>query len=441
MPSRRIPLAHARLTSQPSQPAQIDWSNPITAELMSATQWNTGALYDAASQSRFGRYNASIPIVPMPSGLGIGFNGIGVAWRIQKNKFSGNEGQITIVAKFIPSAAAQAAFSYTSVGTGSELEIGTIADGSIYAHRRNNFGTVYQINDPTGPKLGVEVTVVAIFLLTDARNSRMTLYVNGVAVADDGSVYSSVTMETLDRFSIGARADNYGGINGRNFYTGTLGNALLFGRALSDAEIRSISENMNQVFAAPVREVFVSSAQIEATVTWAEISDTFIVAGSVQVIASAAMSEQSDTFAASAMVRTLASLAWTDQPDATSIAGSVTAGAAAFLAWTEALDTSALLGTVRVNALIGFAEASDTYSVSAQILAAAGIAWAEASDLTAINGSISAAVQAAMIGAEASDTHTISGTSGAQQIINPAAIYAAESRIRAYAGSARIRGH
>ena len=261
-------------TSQPQQPVQIDWTNPLARGLVDA--WIPPSILP-------GRVG-SVPLAFTPSGVAASTSGSTYLFRNSvSGSFSLAESSLTaILTPDTPSTASVYAACYGSSASGNPLFM--IGQG----------GTTNQVGFRTRDAANVDVATAATdadwaqgktAILTGTRSAIAALqrvYINGRQIASTAVGTPAAT--TFDRFAIGGLLRSTFALG----WAGRTGLVLVHNRALSAAEVRSLYINPWQIFAPVPQNIFVdvaaagTSAALTGTVTTA--TETDIVTGGKTII-------------------------------------------------------------------------------------------------------------------------------------------------------------
>ena len=226
-------------TQQPQQAVGIDWSNPITRGLVVSFSTPSGLLDSVSNKS------ASID-----SGFSYGANRLGQAYR-----FNGVTDGITF------SRSHSGAYSIFALahpdGTSGTRNICSIGDGTSYAAQLRQDGSQWSFyHHSSTDKLaseasGVTAGSVSAIVATWDGVSTIRLYRDGLQRGINATANS---LRTVSRFNIGQ--DNFGA---KQAWLGGINIVVFWNRALSDAEIRSISAKPWQIFLPLNRQIWVAA--------------------------------------------------------------------------------------------------------------------------------------------------------------------------------------
>jgi hypothetical protein len=371
-----------RTNSQPPGVARLDVGNPLARGIAA---WQTGVDLNGFNSSDIGIGHA--PVVPTPNGLARNFRydaSVGLfQWLLRS----------TVVIQPITStivclARVNADYVQTNgAGTFGLAGLTRSAGGlnAIYLSGTNDGTTSqYEFNvyaaSPSPTSLRTLVSTIPVdseWHLFIGRNTSATsrdFWIDGRLQASD--TVSSQPYQP-NQFNIGSVA------NLNQFGNGDVALTLFYNRALTNAEIASISRNPWQVFASQSQHLpldIISSSSITGTLAATETgSDSFASTGAVRVSGSLAATETgSDSFDSTGAVRVAGSLA-TTEVGADSFAGSGGGIVAGSLAATETgADSFASTGAVRVAGSLAATETgADSFASTGAVQVAGSLAATE----------------------------------------------------------------
>lgn len=314
---------------QPQAAAVIDWSNPITRGL---------AFYQVgASDGVF--TNVSNATMAVNSGGAAKKYG-GGSYLSAPNSAIGSSALTLFALVRLTTGANNAVISIGGAANDRHL-LYVLGAGGIAMFSGQASGATGQASGGTVPS-GILTAVAGRVSGIASRDA----WINGVKV---GTNASSVTVGTCNTIALGAYWHS-GAADGSYFLAGEEDIALAWNRALSDAELKSLSDNPWQLFRSLPRAMLATAAPSGSTGTLAvtEGEDSLAAAGAVSITGTLASTEGADTAAASGT------------------AGS--AGVSGTLASTEGSDTLAASGTAALAAITGTLARTE----GADTLAAAG---------------------------------------------------------------------
>jgi hypothetical protein len=232
-------------TSQPQSAAEIDWSNPVTNDLISAVHGPSGKLITRNGVISRLSQNTAPAKGCRSSGVSLEFDGANNSFAHAFTPTSKQE--MTFVVWFYQNTSAVAdkrivSISLSSAGSGNHWSLGTgTTDGTKLKTYSSN-----SAESPTGSiQNNVLKRAAAVFTL-----AAMDVYDNGAKVATGTP---AIGMTTYDRICYGSlvRASNAAVLNGGIVF------AAAWNRALSPSEVKSLSDNPWQIFKPIQRRIFV----------------------------------------------------------------------------------------------------------------------------------------------------------------------------------------
>ena len=222
-------------TTQPQNAVGIDWSNPITSGLTSATLPAGSNLVDMVG-GRSG--TGSTTSKAFVSGMGV-VTGAGSYQTFVGSKAAASS-SLTVLILATPTASlAGLASCGTAASTGWNLDAYGVTG---YTLTFTAYGVVAYSASGVGPINGQNVPYMFGFSFTPNTTGGLSYYTNGKVVG---------SRQTTTGFNVSASQSLLIGASnaGSNAFTGGIHLALVFNRALSDAEIASLSANPWQIFA------------------------------------------------------------------------------------------------------------------------------------------------------------------------------------------------
>lgn len=359
-----------RFTSQPQYPVDIDWSNPLAQSCAGSylpINPNTSSGSPGRTVSKYGIGNtfvrASSQSVTIPLRKNIvctatGATVIGIA----------NSTDLANVQGIFSISDGTSYFAVLFRGDLGGVPISAASwDGSSFnqwATSAYTSGTNYVIAITTDP-LG-----------------NFNVYLNGVLQSGNQTNTGSLPTAALNKLIIGS-ADNgtttY--LSGASFF------ATAFGRVLSVAEIKALSDNPWQIFKAPQRRIWVAttSSGSTGTVAYTNANDTSAASGTTTVTGSVAKSNANDTSAASGTTTVTGTLARTNANDTVAASGTTTI--VGTVSKTNANDTSTANGTTTVIGTVSYTNANDTVAASGVAGTISGtVAYTNANDTVNASG-------------------------------------------------------
>lgn len=258
-----------------------------------------------------------------------------------------------------------------------------VTGGTLYAVGASNNSRVLST---TAPNAGEWVTLACV---TNTANGKLAI--NGQVVAT-GTLAGA---HSIYPFAIGCSGHTAADATaGTAFLDGLVGPALVFNRALSDAELRSISENPYQILR-PANDrlwldVVAGGGGVTGTLAAIDVADTASLAGTISAPSATG------------------SLAASDAPDACAFAGSLTF--AGTLAATEAGDSAAFTGALSFVGSITATEPQDQISLTGSTGSGGTMAATEEQDAADLSGTAYASgVSGAMAATDPPDISSFAG--------------------------------
>lgn len=234
-------------TSQPKQPVPIDWSNPITRGLVSAPVPALGI--DAVSGKTLTAAGAATTIAPGLSGMKLLGTGSSVRYAditpivmTEWTAFVHMDGTTTLTDRFycgVGNASANAPLMGVIAGNADGSKIRNWARTDAGPNTSAAVSTTRGVTDGKPHSAATTCTQTAISSYVDGVFDTTTAQVTGT--------YTATKFAVCGNWRSGAIAAP----TGNNVYV-----ALLFNRALSDAEIKSLSGNPWQIFQPTNRAIY-----------------------------------------------------------------------------------------------------------------------------------------------------------------------------------------
>lgn len=203
-------------------------------------------------------------------------------------------------------------------------------------------------------------------------------------------------------------------------HSGTIEYVLVFNRALSDAEIRSISENPYQVLR-PANDrlwldVVAGGGGVTGTLAATDAQDAASVSGSASAPSASGSLSASDAQDIASFAGALifsGSLSATDSPDAATFAGTAYApGISGTLAATDAPDTAAFSGALTFSGSLAASESPDAATLAGAFGPSGALAATEPQDAATVAGGYASGVTGALSASEPADIASLSGSHG-----------------------------
>lgn len=290
-----------------------------------------------------------------------------------------------------------------------------VTGGTLYAVGANNNSKVLSV---AAPDVGVWVTLACVTNTADGK-----LSINGQVVAS-GDLSGA---QSIYSFAIGCAGHTAAGAtDGAAFLDGLVGPALVFNRALSDADLRSISENPYQILR-PANDrlwldVVAGGGGVSGTLAAIDVADTASLTGTISApsaTGSLAASDAPDAGAFAGALTFAGSLAAAEAQDAAALSGTAFApGFSGTLAATEASDSAAFSGALSFVGSITATEPQDQISLTGSTGSGGALAATESVDTASLAGAFGAASFSGLLAAtEATDVFAVSGSVMAPPII------------------------
>ena len=347
--------------SPPRGPAPVNWANPITRGLVIA--------YFASSN--FDHAGTRVPNNTDKTNNQQSANQYGAAMR-----FTGSQALNTLtidhkVTHNLSGATAMTVVTVTTAAAGAERPICGVwgstkrwymaIDSSGYPIFAVNGGAanrVYTSNVVTAHSARTSLAAV-----WDGSSDTCKLYKAGAEISGgkSGTAQTAIGSHTMGP-SIGSQSTG-----GTAKHSGTIEYVLVFNRALSDAEIRSISENPYQVLR-PANDrlwldVVAGGGGVSGSLSAIDAPDTASFSGAASAPSASGALSASDAQDIASFTGALifsGSLSATDSPDAATFAGTAYApGVSGTFAATDSADAAAFAGTAYAPGVSGTLAATD----------------------------------------------------------------------------------
>ncbi|WP_323141289.1 LamG-like jellyroll fold domain-containing protein [Massilia phyllosphaerae] len=204
-------------------------------------------------------------------------------------------------------------------------------------------------------------TTVATWDLTSG--GALATYVDGIPYAT-ANVSSPASSAQPMRIGGSRETQQFWGKLDGNIYL-----VLVWDRILTPREIRTVSGNPWQVFAAPRRLLWAAATQASAAaLAWTEAGDATSITTLLTNNAATAWMEGGESASIASVVTDRGALSWTEQGDAQTItvaAASPPMAVAAALLWAEADDSASLVARLTNRAAVAITEQGDAWALSA----------------------------------------------------------------------------
>ena len=398
-------------SSPPRGPAPVNWANPITRGLVIA--------YFASSN--FDHAGTRVPNNTDKTNNQQSANQYGAAMR-----FTGSQAVNTLtidhkVTHNLSGATAMTVVTVTTAEAGAERPICGVwgstnrwymaIDSSGYPLFAVNGGAanrVYISNVVTG--FGTRTSLAAVW---DGSSDTCKLYKDGAEIwgAKSGTAQTAIGSHTMGP-SIGSQSTG-----GAAKHSGTIEYVLVFNRALSDAEIRSISENPYQVLR-PANDrlwldVVAGGGGVSGSLSAIDAPDTASFSGAVSDPAvtgtlSAADAQDAASFTGSLIFS--GSLAATDSPDAATFAGTAFApGVSGTLAATDVADTAVFTGALSFVGSLVAVEVQDSAAAAGAFGPSGSLVATDQPDSATFSGSHASGAAGSMAASDQADIAAFAG--------------------------------
>ena len=287
----------------------------------------------------------------------------------------------------------------------------------LIAVTNGSVNRVYTANGAAAPA-GVRVTVAGGWR---SSGDACSIWLNGSPVtgAKSGSTISA--MPTVSNpVSIATQ-----GPGGAAALSGNIELVLIFNRLLSDAEIRSLTNNPYQVLKSPRRALWldvVAGGGVSGTLSATDVADTASFSGSASapsVTGTLSATDAQDTASFTGALIFSGSLSATDSPDAATLAGTAYApGVSGTLAAADGADSAVFTGALSFVGSITATEPQDQISLTGSTGSGGTLAATESVDTASLAGAFGAASFSGLLAAtEATDVFAVSGSVMAPPII------------------------
>lgn len=281
-----------------------------------------------------------------------------------------------------------------------------VTGGTLYAVGASNNSRVLST---TAPNTNEWVTLACVTNTADGK-----LAINGQVVAT-GTLAGA---HSIYSFAIGCAGHTAAGvITGTAFLDGLVGPALVFSRALSDAELRSISENPYQILR-PANDrlwldVVAGGGGVSGTLAATDAQDAASVSGSASAPSASGALSASDAQDIASFAGALifsGSLSATDSPDAATFAGTAYApGVSGTLAATDNADDAGFSGALSFVGALSAVESQDSAAVAGAFGPSGSLAAADLQDSAAFSGICGSGVDGLLVAVDQPDSAVFSG--------------------------------
>lgn len=398
-------------SSPPRGPVPVNWANPITRGLVIA--------YFASSN--FDHAGTRVPNNTDKTNNQQSANQYGAAMR-----FTGSQAVNTLtidhkVTHNLSGATAMTVVTVTTAAAGAERPIcgvwgstnrwymGIAYSGyPLFAVNGGAANRVYTSNGVTAS--GPRTSLAAVW---DGSSDTCKLYKAGAEIsgAKTGTAQTAIGSHTMGP-SIGAQSTG-----GTAKHSGTIEYVLVFNRALSDAEIRSISENPYQVLR-PANDrlwldVVAGGGGVSGTLSAIDAPDTASFSGAVSdpaVTGTLSAADAQDTAALTGAQTFSGSLSAAESPDSAAFAGTAYApGVSGTLAATDGADSAAFAGALSFIGSLAAVEAQDSAAAAGTFGPSGSLAATDQKDSAIFAGGYTGGVAGSLAAAEQPDSALFAG--------------------------------
>ncbi len=397
-------------SSPPRGPTPVNWANPITRGLVIA--------YFASSN--FDHAGTRVPNNTDKTNNRQSANQYGAAMM-----FTGSQAVNTLtidhkVTHNLSGATAMTVVTVTTAEIGAERPICGVWGSTLrwymginsagYPLFAVNGGAnrIYTANAVT--VFGPRTSLAAVW---DGSSDTCKLYKAGaeIAGAKSGTAQAAIGSHTMGP-SIGSQSTG-----GAAKHRGTIEYVLVFNRALSAAEIRSISENPYQVLR-PANDrlwldVVAGGGGVTGTLSAADVADAASFSGSASapsVTGTLSATDPQDAALFTGALIFSGSLAATDSPDAATFAGTAYApGVSGTLAATDGADSAVFIGALSFVGSLAAVEAQDSAAVAGAFGPSGSLAAADLQDSAAFSGICGSGVDGLLVAVDQPDSAVFSG--------------------------------
>jgi len=425
-------LLPKKYTSQAREHVYVDFSNPLAYGLLSAyglTSYEMPVRPDGAPGRLNGRKSSATPNpytlhgrinngsteavnVLTQEGSAWSFNG---TYSTKAYSFSHPKAWTTPVTFIIR--------VYLNSNTADQCVIGSFTDGTSprYLYGCGIYisgGTLYGVgaNDnsrvisATAPDTGRWVTLACVTNTSDGR-----LYIDGQLVA------SGTLADAFSNFIFGigcaGSAAQESEISGVAFLDGMVGYALTYKRALSSAEIYTLSKNPYQILRSRRKYLVdvVAGGVVTGTLSATDVADASSVSGSASAPSASGALSASDPQDAASFAGALifsGSLAATDSPDAATFAGTAFApGVSGTLAATDGADSAVFTGALSFVGSLSATDPQDAALFTGALIFSGSLAATDSLDSATFAGTAYApGVSGTFAATDSADAAAFAGT-------------------------------
>lgn len=431
-------------SSPPRGPAPVNWANPITRGLVIA--------YFASSN--FDHAGTRVPNNTDKTNNQQSANQYGAAMR-----FTGSQAVNTLtidhkVTHNLSGATAMTVVTVTTAPSGAERPICGVwgstkrwymaIDSSGYPIFAVNGGAanrVYTSNVVTAHSARTSLAAV-----WDGSSDTCKLYKAGAEISGgkSGTAQTAIGSHTMGP-SIGSQSTG-----GTAKHSGTIEYVLVFNRALSDAEIRSISENPYQVLR-PANDrlwldVVAGGGGVSGSLSAIDAPDTASFSGAASAPSASGALSASDAQDIASFTGALifsGSLSATDSPDAATFAGTAYApGVSGTLAATDGADSAAFTGALSFVGALAAVEVQDSSTAAGAFGPSGSLGATDQPDSVTFAGSHASGAAGSMAASDQSDVAVFAGVvdnGGLSIVVDHGRVLVVPRQSRALAVSAESR--
>lgn len=431
-------------SSPPRGPAPVNRANPITRGLVIA--------YFASSN--FDHAGTRVPNNTDKTNNQQSANQYGAAMR-----FTGSQAVNTLtidhkVTHNLSSATAMTVVTVTTAAAGAERPIcgvwgstkrwymGIDSSGyPLFAVNGGDVNRVYGANAVTA--VGHRTSLAAVW---DGSSDTCKLYKAGAEISGvkSGTAQAAIGSHTMGP-SIGSQSTG-----GTAKHSGTIEYVLVFNRALSDAEIRSISENPYQVLR-PANDrlwldVVAGGGGVSGSLSAIDAPDTASFSGAASAPSASGALSASDAQDIASFTGALifsGSLSATDSPDAATFAGTAYApGVSGTLAATDGADSAAFTGALSFVGAMAAVEVQDSSTAAGAFGPSGSLAATDQKDSATFAGSHASGAAGSMAASDQADVAVFAGVvdnGGLSIVVDHCRVLTVPPQSRAPAVSAETR--
>lgn len=418
-----------RYRSQARGLVEVDYSHPLAAGLVSAYNMTSAPLRTSADTT--GRYNGrkssagknpytlhgfqndgttEAGLVYCSEGAVWDFGGTYATKAYNTKHPNAWSGAVTFVIRVLlrSNTADQCLIGHFNDGVTPDYLYGCglyVTGGTLYAVGANNNSRVLST---TAPNTGEWVTLACVTNTADGK-----LAIDGQVVAT-GTLAGALSSYV---FAIGCAGHTAGGAtSGTAFLDGLVGPALVFNRALSDAELRSISENPYQILRPANDRLWldvIAGGGVTGTLAATEAQDSASFSGSASapsVTGTLSATDAQDTASFTGTLIFSGLLSATESPDSAAFAGTAYApGVSGTLAATDGADSAVFTGALSFVGSLAAVEAQDLAAAAGTFGPSGTLAATDQKDSATFSGGYTGGVAGLLVAAEQPDSALFAG--------------------------------